>query len=71
MIKKIPLILSNPPKFLICYRGSSSVKHMLNSKKNKHAEKNSTTSKVGQFLPIENGYQSFANENQLKKVKIS
>jgi hypothetical protein len=28
---------------------------MLKSKKNMHAEKNATTSKFGQFLPIKNG----------------
>ena len=28
---------------------------MLKSLKNKHAEKNATTSKFGQFLPIKNG----------------
>ena len=28
---------------------------MLKAEKNKHAEKNATTSKFGQFLPIKNG----------------
>ena len=28
---------------------------MLKSQKNKHAEKNATTSKFGQFFPIKNG----------------
>ena len=28
---------------------------MLKSEKNKHAEKNATTSKFGQLLPIKNG----------------
>jgi hypothetical protein len=33
---------------------------MLKSKKNMHAEKNATTSKFGQFLPIKNGKRNEA-----------
>jgi hypothetical protein len=54
MIKKILLIFSNPPEFFICYRGSPYVKHLLKAEINNHAEKNATTSKFGQFLPIKN-----------------
>ena len=54
MIKKILLISETPPEFLIHCRGSSTIKHMLKTEKNKHAEKNATTSKFGQFLPIKN-----------------
>jgi hypothetical protein len=51
----MPLIFETPHEFLIFCKGSSTVLHMLNSEKNKHADKNGTTSKFGQFLPVKNG----------------
>jgi hypothetical protein len=40
---------------------------MLKSEKNKHAEKNATTSKFGQFLPITNS--TFRVKNSSKNVQ--